>query len=235
MLKAECISFSHRGGAELFGGVSFELPDGSFALLCGANGAGKSTLLDILAGLESPKGGRVTLDGKRSREALAEGTALVPQDPDQYLLGEDAKEELELGLGIRRGGKGREPEDKARVAAAAAGWGLSDVLRVPVESLSPGLKKRLAMASALASGPRIVLLDEPFSGLDWPGTLSLLKDLGRLKDAGRAVVVATHEPYLLRDLADAWLLLKKGGSLFTRDPADMERLPEFGVRPYPGP
>ncbi|MDR1035325.1 MAG: energy-coupling factor ABC transporter ATP-binding protein [Deltaproteobacteria bacterium] len=250
MLRAEGLRFARGGGRELFGGFSFELPDGCFALVCGANGAGKSTLLDILAGLESPGAGTVALDGAGSRDALAAGTALVPQDPDVYILGEDALEELGLGFGLGPGaGSGAGPTGRAggkagglragggagdRILRAAERWGLAEVLRVPAESLSPGEKKRLAIASALAGEPRAVLLDEPFSGLDWPGTLSLMEDLARLKATGRTCVVATHEPWLLRDLADAWLLLKKEGSLFTRDAADLKRLPEFGVRPYPG-
>jgi energy-coupling factor transporter ATP-binding protein EcfA2 len=254
VLRAIDLRFSHRGGQELFGGLTFEIPDGGFALICGANGAGKSTFLDILGGLESPRGGTVELDGESAREALAKGTALVPQDPDQYLLGEDPREELELGLS-RSAGSGK-PEDAVRgsvkggagsdsgtgesgavagAEAIAERWGLSGMLDVPVERLSHGLKKRLAIASALAGGPKAVLLDEPFSGLDWPGTGALLEDLARLKAAGRVCVVATHEPYLLSGLADAWLLLKREGSLFTRDPAVLKRLPEFGVRPYPGP
>ncbi|MDR1081925.1 MAG: ATP-binding cassette domain-containing protein, partial [Deltaproteobacteria bacterium] len=134
--------------------------------------------------------------------------------------------------GAGGGGEGGEGNP---ILELAARWGLEGVLRVPAESLSAGEKRRLAIASALAGGPRALLLDEPFSGLDWPGTLALLRDLARLRDGGRTVVVATHEPYLLRDLAGAWLLLKGGGSLFTRDEADLARLPEFGVRPYPAP
>ncbi|MDR1081340.1 MAG: ATP-binding cassette domain-containing protein, partial [Deltaproteobacteria bacterium] len=94
MLSVRGLRYAHRGGRELFGGLDFEIPDGCFALLCGANGSGKSTLLDILAGLVPPGGGTVALDGDCSGDALAAGTALVPQDPDQYILGEDAAEEI---------------------------------------------------------------------------------------------------------------------------------------------
>jgi energy-coupling factor transporter ATP-binding protein EcfA2 len=233
MLRAEGIRFSHPGGHELFGGLGFELPDGGFMALCGANGAGKSTLLDILAGIQRPRSGRAELDGDASQEALSAGTALVPQDPDHYLLGADVREELEIGLGaMRDAGKGAGP---AAVAGVAEAWALGGMLDSPVESLSPGQRKRLAIASALAGGPGVLLLDEPFSGLDWPGSLTLLDDLAGLKASGATCVVATHEPYLLKGLADSWLMLKKGGSLFTRDPADLKRLPEFCVRPWPEP
>ncbi|MDR2611651.1 MAG: energy-coupling factor ABC transporter ATP-binding protein [Deltaproteobacteria bacterium] len=232
MLRAEGLRFAHPGGRERVGGRGFELPAGRFMILCGANGSGKSTLLDLLAGLERPLAGTVELDGRGDRASLAAGTALLPQEPDYYLLGEDPREELELGLARAEAlGRGRGPGGLEGLARA---WGLADDLDSPVESLSPGQKKRLAIASALAGGPGAVLLDEPFSGLDWPGTLALLSDLAALKGTGASAVIATHEPYLLRDLADCWLMLRRGGSLFTRDPADLKRLPEFGARPYPG-
>ncbi|MDR3152977.1 MAG: energy-coupling factor ABC transporter ATP-binding protein [Deltaproteobacteria bacterium] len=224
--------FARPGGRELFGGLSFGLPEGGFMLLCGANGSGKSTLLDILGGLESPLEGRVEICGDSSREALSLGTALLPQEPDHYLLGADAREELELAMARTASSRAGLPPSGADAVAAA--WGLVEILETPVETLSPGQKKRLAIASALAGGPRAVLLDEPFSGLDWPGCLALLEDLRRLKGRGASAVIATHEPYLLRELADCWLLLKGEESLFTRDPGDLKRLPEFGVRPCPG-
>jgi biotin transport system ATP-binding protein len=277
LLFLKDIFFAHPGGPELFGGLSLGLPRGGFLAILGANGSGKSTLLDILSGISRPLSGTVALDG--SEKNLRDGTALVPENPDHYILGATPCEELSLCLrandikeqrerkerekretkekqgteGKGKEAKGKEEkgkeekreEDKGKenegedgtfpggIAALAEKWSLTPLLDTPVEHLSRGEKKRLALASALARRPGVILFDEPFSGLDYPGILSLTADLAALKKDGATVAVATHEPGFVENLCETWLLLGKPGPLvLKREELSGELLSERGVRPF---
>ena len=104
-------------------------------------------------------------------------------------------------------------------------------MRRPAAALSLGQKKRRAVAAALAGRPEALFLDEPCAGLDWPGAKAMLADLARLKKSGIIVALVTHEPKLVENLVDDWLLLKQGGDfLFGPDLSD--HFEEFGVRPF---
>jgi energy-coupling factor transporter ATP-binding protein EcfA2 len=242
VLSVDNLSFSHPGGQKLFQNLSFIVNDGAFLAVCGANGSGKSTLLDLLAGLLEPNEGTITLDGAAGANALLAKAALMPEDADHYLLGATVREELTLGLkkGIRDknlliGSTASFGSDtfqlKDELEPLASAWKLLEILDRPVEILSSGEKKRLALASALASRPGIFLFDEPFSGLDYPGTVNLLSDLRRLKDEGFKLVVVTHEPALVKELSDLWLLVRPQEYLLTDNTRDLVRLSEFGARP----
>ncbi|MDR1545690.1 MAG: energy-coupling factor ABC transporter ATP-binding protein [Deltaproteobacteria bacterium] len=228
LLVVEDLSFAYLEQSPVLTAVSFSLDSGAFLGLAGANGSGKSTLLDLLAGLQTPTAGRITLAGRQAPDRLRRRTALVPQNVDHWILGATAREDLELSLERAAFDEGEPPDSLADLAER---WGLTAFLDRPAEELSLGCKKRLALAGALARSPELVLLDEPFAGLDWPGMLALTEDLGRLRAQGRAVAAATHEPALVAHLADSWLLLKPGQSLWAPAAEALPRLAEFGARP----
>jgi biotin transport system ATP-binding protein len=225
-LEARALTFGYGPGTPVLREVSFEAASGELLVLAGANGSGKSTLLAILAGLLSPDSGELAVDGDSgpaARDFLRTRSALLPQNIDHWLLGETGREDLTLGLDLRR------TEEAEMAAALVRHWGLESFLDQPVETLSLGQKKRLALASALARRPAAVFLDEPLAGLDWPGVQAALADLARLKSSGVVTVLVTHEPALVAGLADSWLLLKRGGHLFGRDLAP--HFEAYGLRP----
>jgi len=225
-LAARDLTFGYDPKAPVLREVSFEAASGELLVLAGANGSGKSTLLALLAGLLAPDSGEISVDGDRgpaARDFLRTRTALLPQNIDHWLLGETGREDLTLGLDLGS----RETAEMA--AGLVRHWGLESFLDQPVETLSLGQKKRLALASALARQPAAVLLDEPLAGLDWPGLQAALADLIRLKASGVITVLVTHEPALVAGLADHWLLLKKDGHLFGRDL--VSQFEAYGLRP----
>ena len=227
-LSVHKLSFSYKDGRPILAGLDFQTASGRIMGLAGANGSGKSTLINILAGILSPTSGRISLNelsGKEAWKKLKLASALMPQNVDHWLLGETGREDLSLGLDLKN------PETADLLAEIIRHWQLGDFLDRPVATLSLGQKKRLALAAALARRPEALFLDEPLAGLDWPGVKTMLSDLTRLKESGIIVIMVTHEPKLVENLIDDWLLLKRGGEyLFGPDLSG--RFEEYGVRPF---
>lgn len=202
MICAEKISFRHRGAeAEAVSGLSFSLRAGELACLAGMNGSGKSTLLGLLAGVYLPDSGTLSINAAGGRAARV---GLVPQDPDIYILGSLVEEDLLLAL---------PPNDAAareRALGLARRFGLEELLGEAVHTLSYGQKKKLSLASALAAAPDLLLLDEPFAGLDYPAALAMREALAENKKLGLTQIVCEHDLDLIADMADSFLLLNSG-------------------------
>lgn len=208
LIDAQNISFRHPAAEHpALLDVSFAVKAGELCAVAGVNGSGKSSLLGVLAGIYGFDAGSLTVDGCRlpeqSRE-LAGRVALVPQDPDIYILGSLVEEDLLLSL---------DPKDTAardRAMELARTFGLHQQLQQPVHTLSYGQKRKLCLASALAGRPRLLLLDEPFAGLDHPAAMAMRRILRQNREAGLTQVVVTHELDLMADVADLFVVLSKG-------------------------
>lgn len=230
MIYAQSLCFRHPGAdANTLKNLDFSIREGELVCLLGVNGSGKSTLLALLAGLFPPTSGALSVAGcelPREHSGLRGTVALVPQDPDVYILGSLVEEDLFLGLA--------RDDDTARERALdfARLFGLDDQLSRPVHVLSHGQKRKLCLASALAANPRLLLLDEPFAGLDHPAAVVTRDTLVRNKAANLTQVVAGHELDLMADLADSFMLLRDGEILAFGDAASVfPRLHAAGVRP----
>ncbi len=137
-LSARNLSFSYNSATPILCDLEFQASPGQILGLAGANGSGKSTLINILAGLVRPSSGELGLGelrGQQAEKALRRQAALLPQNVDHWLLGETAREDLELGLDLTV------EENSALLAELIARWGLTDILDLPVEALSVGQKK----------------------------------------------------------------------------------------------
>ncbi len=203
-----------RGLAKRYGplaaldGIDLSVPAGQAIVLLGANGAGKSTLLRLLATLTRPSGGRLRLFGEevvssdagrlRSRIGfLSHQTFLY-----EHLTG------LENLLFYARLYGLPDPGRAAREAIGAAR--LSDRQEDRVGVYSRGMQQRLAIARSLLHGPEMVLLDEPFTGLDRESSARLEERLRQLRSAGRTCVMATHDLEQGLRIADRVLVLRYG-------------------------
>ncbi len=195
------------GGRAVLDGVDLTLYAGEVTALMGRNGAGKSTLLALLAGLRRPDGGRLSVCGAEptSRKPVdrVRDVALVPQDPGLLLYGESVAHEC--ATADHEGGlsTGTTAASVARVVP-----GLPED-RHP-RDLSEGQRLGLALGVVLAAAPRVVLLDEPTRGLDYPGKERLVEVLRGLAVDGHAVLVATHDVELAAELADRTVVLGDG-------------------------
>lgn len=216
--------------------ISFSLNYNSILCLAGVNGSGKSTLLTILAGLYSPSGGELNILGTDffSKDAQSKNQArhkisLLVQDADMQILGTTVKEDLMLSF-CPNDKKNHESNFK-KAQKTAHSFSLLDKWDSSVDALSYGQKRKLCLAGALLRDPKLLLLDEPFSGLDYPGILELLKVLKNFKKSGMAIVVSSHDISLLKDIADAYLFLSPTlPSLWGREKDLFPRAKDYGIR-----
>lgn len=187
--------------------VTFTAAAGQVVALLGANGSGKSTLLSIAATLLDPSSGDLRYGGATARQAgppLRGRIGLLGHD--LYIYPElTAAENLRFFAALYGLANAA-----ARVSAALTNAALSDRADDPVSSFSRGMRQRLAVERALLHEPRLVLLDEPFTGLDDASAEALRGRLQRLRSAGAIVIVTTHELEAIEPLVDAAYLLRSG-------------------------
>ena len=217
-LEFDSVSFSYAGATSpVLLDVSFAVPEGAFALLIGATGSGKSTLLRLAKPEIAPAGrlgGSLRVFGTDPRELGAQASAravgYVFQSPDAQIVCDTVWHELAFGLenlGVP------EPEMRRRVAETCNFLGVEPWFRARTAELSGGQRQVLALASALAMRPRLLLLDEPTSMLDPLAEKNFLSLLFRAnRELGVTVVVATHTPWSMADYATCALAIE-GGSV----------------------
>lgn len=185
-------------------GVSFVAPSGAVTGLIGPNGAGKSTTLRLIAGLERPTSGTVTIDGAPYSALPNPGTVIgVLLDAEWVSPSRSARAHLRwlaAAMGL--------PDD--RVDAALELVGLHEVAEQTVGSYSLGMRQRLAIAGAVLGDPRTVVFDEPVNGLDPEAIAWIRGTLRRLADDGRTVLLSSHLLAELEQTADRVVALRGG-------------------------
>ena len=184
VVRASAID-AHRPQSDdlLLRGVTMSARRGLITVVSGPSGAGKSTLLRLLAGLDAPASGELTLPGQ---------VAWVPQNPENYLVAQTAADELFASPMV--------PED-ADLRGLVRTFGLKAILDSHPMTCSGGEKRRLAIAAALAQHPDLLLLDEPTVGLDDDRGASVLSAIRAAADSGVAVVVSSHDRQVI-EMAD---------------------------------
>jgi biotin transport system ATP-binding protein len=182
--------------------VSFSIKDGECTIIAGANGSGKSVLMSIIAGLEEPSSGSVKTSSK---------AGLVFQEPDSQILGETPAEDIAFGP---RNMKLSKNEIKARVKAALLLTGLEQRADFPARSLSGGEKRRLAAAGVLAMDAQIIIFDEPYANMDYPGVVQVNRLFQKLIADGKTVIILTHELEKCLALSKRFIVLCKGKKVF---------------------
>ena len=197
----------HFGRRKALSRISFQTRAASILGLLGPNGAGKSTMLAVLATLLRPSGGAIRYGTHTSSAAGAPLRSRIGiLGHDLFLYPElTARENLAFFAGLYAA-----PDAQAAADAALARAGLADRAHDPVSSFSRGMRQRVALERALIHGPRLVLLDEPFTGLDDASTAALVARLRGLRDEGAIVVLATHDLDLAEGLLDEALFLRDG-------------------------
>ena len=203
MITAKSLCFGYTPTTPILSNIAFSVERGCILGLVGPNGTGKSTLLALLAGLLIPSRGTLNVCGKdaaQDGEAFRRIAALVLQEADLTIIGTTIEEDIRLGLAPER-------RDEALDLAARLNLPGPDT---PVHTLSHGQKRKLCLAAALLRQPELLLLDEPFAGLDYPGIQELRAMLRTNQKRGLTQIIACHDVEPLADLADQWMVLSTG-------------------------
>jgi manganese/iron transport system ATP-binding protein len=220
-IRAEGVTVTYRSGVTALTDASFSIPKGTITALVGVNGAGKSTLFKAIMGFLPLARGQIRLFGLPVQEALRQNlVAYVPQaeevDWSFPVLVEDV---VMMGRYGRMGFLRRASStDRARVDAALARLGLTDLRHRQIGELSGGQKKRVFLARALAQESRIILLDEPFTGVDVTTEEQIIALLRSLRAEGHVMLVSTHNLGSVPDFCDRTILVR--GTILAHGPTE---------------
>jgi biotin transport system ATP-binding protein len=214
--------------------INLTIAAGEFVIIAGANGSGKTVLTRHLNGLLLPTKGQVLLNGVPITQDLThtrKNIGLVFQNSDSQIVGQTVAEDTAFGpenLKLPR----REVEGRVQESLEAVG--LSDLAHHQPHTLSGGQKRRLAIAGVLAMRPKIIIFDEPFSGLDYPGGLLVLQQIVSLHKQGHTIILVMHELEKALAHANRLIIMEKGRIMKDGNPVELIGEVElFGIkRPY---
>ncbi|WP_417682394.1 manganese/iron ABC transporter ATP-binding protein [Roseibium sp.] len=226
-IRAEGLTVTYRNGHTALTDASFSIPTGTITALVGVNGAGKSTLFKALMNFVPVSKGQVEILGQPVRQALkAQTIAYVPQaeevDWSFPVLVEDVVMMGRFGhMGFLRRPRAADHE---AVKAALARVNMTDFRHRQIGELSGGQKKRVFLARALAQDAKVILLDEPFTGVDVKTEEQIIALLRTLRAEGRVMLVATHNLGSVPEFCDRVVLVK--GTILAHGPTEEIFTPE---------
>ncbi|SHK50841.1 biotin transport system ATP-binding protein [Desulfatibacillum alkenivorans DSM 16219] len=193
VLEFKKVTHTFAGGTRGLSGVSFRAAPGEFIILCGKNGSGKTTLLRHMNALSLPSEGEVLVAGVSTRKNPVQArqvVGMVFSDVRNQIVGETVADDVAFGpenLGLP------EEEINKRVKASLEAVGMGHMGDRRPYLLSGGEKQRTAVAGVLAMESRVIVFDEPFSNLDYPGVKQVLQQMVNLHGLGKTIIVATHD------------------------------------------
>lgn len=202
---------TYRNGHTALRNASFEIPTGTITALVGVNGSGKSTMFKTIMGFVRLARGTISILGQPAEQALKRNlVAYVPQSEDVDwnfpILVEDVVMMGRYGhMNMMRIPKAA---DREAVSTALARVGMSEFRKRQIGELSGGQKKRVFLARALAQDSRVILLDEPFTGIDVKTEDAIIKLLRSLREEGRIMLVSTHNLGSVPEFCDRTVLIK---------------------------
>lgn len=212
-LSTSDLSVGYQRDVAVLHGLNLDFSRGQVTAILGANGCGKSTLFMTLLGILKPQSGEVRWQGqpigygKKELRALRQRVSMVFQDPDQQIFYTDV--ESDIAFALRNLGMS-EAVIASRIEQALALVDGTALKTMPVQYLSHGQKKRVAIAGALVLEADMLLLDEPTAGLDPAGRSQMMALIRRISESGRRVVVSSHDIDFIYEVCDYLYVLSKG-------------------------
>ena len=205
-LDVNGVSFSYHtleGETLALSDISFFLSPGEFAAVVGPSGCGKSTLLSLLCGLSKPDTGQILLDGHPLRQSPSDTGYMLQKD--HLFPWRDILSNVSLGLEIQNR---LTPKTTARLKEMLSAYGLEGFEHARPSELSGGMRQRAALIRTLALEPDLLLLDEPFSALDYQTRLSVCDDISSiLRSTKKTAVLVTHDLSEAISIADRIIIL----------------------------
>ena len=226
VLELSNVSAQYQPGVPALSRVSVSFRSGEFVAILGQNGSGKSTLAKLCNGLLLPSEGRVLVLGNDTQQtgALSSIVGYVFQNPDHQIFAETVRKEIAFGAE----NAGCSPDEcEIRVAEALHAVGLNGAEDRDPFSLTKGERQRVAVASILAAKPRILIVDEPTTGLDAEESARMMNMMRALHRQGHTVIVITHDMGLVANYATRCVLMRRGTILADGPTRDMFSDPEL--------
>lgn len=220
-LSARHVTVTYRNGHTALWDASFDVPRGTITALVGVNGAGKSTLFKAIMGFVPAAKGEITMLGMSVRAALRKNlVAYVPQSEEvDWAFPVLVEDVVMMGRYGHMGFLRRASDaDRAAVDAALARVNMSDFKHRQIGELSGGQRKRVFLARALAQEGQIILLDEPFTGVDVKTEAQIIALLQELRAEGRIMLVSTHNLGSVPEFCDRTILVK--GTVLAAGPTE---------------
>jgi branched-chain amino acid transport system ATP-binding protein len=229
------------GGLKAVNEVDLDVPAGKITAIIGPNGAGKTTFFNLVSGFYAPTEGRIHFDGedvtglaphRMARRGVArtfQTTRLFPEASvlDNVIVGRRLHTKSNVFDAVLRSRRHRREEEEARERAldALAATGTRDLADVPVANISQEARKRVAIALALATEPRLLLLDEPAAGINPHETDGLSALIRSVVDRGVTVCLVEHKMRMVMDLSDHVAVLNYGKKIAEGPPAEIRKDP----------
>ena len=237
MLDIQQVSFAYPGHAPALKDVSLTVAAGDFIGLAGRNGSGNTTLTRIMVGLAKPVSGQVLLDGKNTIQCgpavMARAIGYVFQNPDRQIFRDTVAQEVAFGP------EQMDWSDNERMQAVADALrmtGLESVAAAYPRGLTRSFRQRIAIASALALKPRLLILDEPTSGQDAEEKAQLMSLLDELNQQRIGIILVTHDMELLLAHTRRAVVLHQGEKVFDGQTEELfaddaaAKVAEWGLR-----
>lgn len=231
IIEIHNLSHQFEDGSYGIRNINLCIQEGSFVIITGPNGSGKTTLIRHLNGLLLPTAGTIKLAGVPVSENVVKARQFVGmmfQDADSQIVGETVYDDVAFGpenLCLER------VEVNNRVTGALNAAGLTDLSEQRPHLLSGGEKRRLAIAGILAMNPQVIVFDEPFASLDYPGVQQVLRYILDLHQSGRTILMITHDLEKVIAHADRLVVMQKGQIVKDGRPrAILPEVEKFGIR-----
>ena len=229
------------GGLTAVDAVSFDVHEGTIKALIGPNGAGKSTLFNTLTGFDAPDEGSVLFQGAevvgtKPREVVRRGLARTFQNTQLFdemsalenvMVGMQAHQHSGfLGSAVRAPAAVKEERESAAEAARLLRLiGIEEWAHTLAEDLPAGIRRLVEIARAMATGPKMILFDEPAAGLNATETAELVAALRRIRDGGVTVLVVEHDMGLVMQVSDEIVVLDRGAKIAEGPPRMIQKDP----------
>jgi len=221
ILEVQHLTHIFPDGTVAIEDINLKIEPREFVVIAGSNGSGKTVFIRHLNGLLSPTKGKVFIDDEPIVKNIVNARkkiGMIFQDSDSQIVGQTVKEDVAFGpenLNLP-------PEDVDRlVQKSLQSVGLEEYATQDPHVLSGGQKRKLAVAGVLAMKPKIIVFDEPFTGLDYPGIVQVLKQILLLHEKGHTIIVVTHELEKVLAHANRLIIIHKGKLVENGLPSDV--------------
>lgn len=234
LVEIEQVRFAYsEDGPEILHGLDLTIEEGEYIALIGQNGSGKTTLSKLIGGLNIPTSGDIRILGRSIKDmAVKERASLVGycyQNPDHQIFLNTVEEEIAYGpknLGLDA------PEVEARVVQALEAVGLLKYRKEEPYFAGKGERQKIAVASVLAMQPKLIVLDEPTTGLDWRDSCNMMQLIRTIHEAGHTIMIITHNMRLVAENAQRAIVMSNGEIQIDGTPKEVFRHEDFLAKSF---